>query len=255
MLTYAEVKDVIVNAVLSKKDGMTVSEVIEETAKVLKLDSVLLSSPDDRKSLESLVKSVLHTEPSNATGFISVCTKKRKGAKQYKLRQAKVKAPQNRQKPDTDTDDTNYIGKAGEFAVLAELIARGYNANNMAIDEGIDIVASKDNVFYYIQVKTTYVDTGGRVCIHIPVVNYKRVESNNAIYIIALRECIGSFRYFIFHQYEIEAHIINGYIERTEANINIKIAYDEITNQPFLYNGKNRTTARSHQAEITNFKL
>lgn len=47
--------------------------------------------------------------------------------------------------------DTNYIGKAGECAVLSELMFRGYNANVMLIDEGIDIIAEKNNVYYYIQ--------------------------------------------------------------------------------------------------------
>jgi hypothetical protein len=50
---------------------------------------------------------------------------------------------------------SNYKGKAGEFAVLSELMFFGFNASIMSVDEGIDIIASKDNAFFHIQVKTS----------------------------------------------------------------------------------------------------
>jgi len=49
---------------------------------------------------------------------------------------------------------TAYTGKAGEFAVLSELLFRGFNASIMSVDEGIDLVASKDNKYFHVQVKT-----------------------------------------------------------------------------------------------------
>lgn len=49
---------------------------------------------------------------------------------------------------------TNYVGKAGEFAVMSELLFRGFNASVMSVDEGIDLVASKDGRYFHIQVKT-----------------------------------------------------------------------------------------------------
>ena len=47
-----------------------------------------------------------------------------------------------------------YIGKAGEHAVLSELLFLGYNAALMSVDVGVDIVATKNNEIYNIQVKT-----------------------------------------------------------------------------------------------------
>lgn len=56
--------------------------------------------------------------------------------------------------PDEEPVGTDYIGKGGEFGVLSELLFRGYNASIMTVDDGIDIVASKNNKYFHIQVKT-----------------------------------------------------------------------------------------------------
>lgn len=50
--------------------------------------------------------------------------------------------------------ETAYTGAAGEFAVLSELLFRGFNASKMTVDSGIDVVASKDDKYFHIQVKT-----------------------------------------------------------------------------------------------------
>ena len=47
-----------------------------------------------------------------------------------------------------------YTGKAGETAVISELLFYGFNASGMAIDDGIDVIAGKDNKYFHIQVKT-----------------------------------------------------------------------------------------------------
>ncbi|MDB5890077.1 MAG: hypothetical protein JWP47_908 [Polaromonas sp.] len=48
---------------------------------------------------------------------------------------------------------TGFMGKAGEHAVMSELLFWGFNASLMAVDTGIDIVASKDNLYFHLQVK------------------------------------------------------------------------------------------------------
>lgn len=50
---------------------------------------------------------------------------------------------------------TQYVGKAGEHFVVSELLFRGYNASIMNVDEGLDIVATKEGKLYNIQVKTS----------------------------------------------------------------------------------------------------
>lgn len=251
-MEYAEMRERLIK-VLSKRDGMTLKEILEKLNKTNQEN--LFQNEETKSDIEKLVKTVLRTESRSPQSSIMQSPKKKRGANLYKIRSTRGTRPLRlTTKPETDTTDTNYIGKSGEFAVLSELVARGYNANIMTIDEGIDIVASKDNIFYYIQVKTTYI-ANGMVAVHIPLQNYTRVERNNAIYVIAIRESIGIFRYFIFHQNDIENLKIGRYIEQSEANINIKIAYDDVTNEPFLYNGREKTSAKAYQAEIKGFQL
>lgn len=59
------------------------------------------------------------------------------------------------------TPSTNFTGSAGEHSVLSELLFRGFNAAIMAVDEGIDVVASKDNRYFHIQVKTSSESASG----------------------------------------------------------------------------------------------
>ena len=53
------------------------------------------------------------------------------------------------------TSESRYVGKAGEYRVVSELIFRGYNANIISVDDGIDIVATKNDKLFNIQVKTS----------------------------------------------------------------------------------------------------
>ena len=53
-----------------------------------------------------------------------------------------------------EREDTQFIGKGGEYLVTGRLILHGYNASMMGVDKGIDIVAIKDGKMYGIQVKT-----------------------------------------------------------------------------------------------------
>jgi hypothetical protein len=52
-------------------------------------------------------------------------------------------------------------GSGGEQAVISELLFNGFNAANMMVDDGIDVVASKRNTYYHIQVKTSNVRGDG----------------------------------------------------------------------------------------------
>ena len=47
-----------------------------------------------------------------------------------------------------------FLGKAGEYAVMSELLFWGYNVSLMAVDQGIDLVTSKNGRYHHIQVKT-----------------------------------------------------------------------------------------------------
>lgn len=50
--------------------------------------------------------------------------------------------------------DKPHLGKAGEHLTAGKLLLNGFNVYFSALDEGIDLVASKEDYFYKIQVKT-----------------------------------------------------------------------------------------------------
>lgn len=56
--------------------------------------------------------------------------------------------------------EKSFLGKAGEMAVISELLFWGYNASAMLVDSGIDVVASKGGKYFHIQVKTATESAG-----------------------------------------------------------------------------------------------
>lgn len=85
-----------------------------------------------------------------------------------------------------------FVGKAGEYAVMSELLLRGYNANEMTVDDGIDVIASRNNVVYYIQVKTSMLQPNKTV--KVPAIkrrSYDHYIEANMRYIICIRLASG----------------------------------------------------------------
>lgn len=79
-----------------------------------------------------------------------------------------------------------YMGAAGEMAVCSELLFREYNVSRMSVDDGIDIVAMKNNKTYYIQVKAVQIKSEG-FNIQIKTRSYEKYNGNDCYYIIVAR--------------------------------------------------------------------
>lgn len=224
----------------------------------LSIESIMqsLQNEKDIDVTEKDVKKHISMVLKEKDGYIMKSSKKEKGTGRvlYKLRPVKgTISIKKRQKPETDASDTMFIGKAGEMAVIAELLYQGYTANTMIVDQGIDVVASRDNKFYYIQVKTTYLDESGKCSISIPRSSFERVESlYNVSYVIVVRTGIGEHQFIVLTQTAIEHWIEDKYIEKTEANVNIKIVYDDIDKQPYLYNDRYKVKISSY---LNNFRI
>lgn len=134
-----------------------------------------------------------------------------------------------------------YIGTAGECAVLSELMFNGYNANRMMIDEGVDIVAVKNNIYYYIQVKTTSIKANGTITCQIGKDRYDEYLGAQIRYIIVVRckeHNTNKNIYFKFSPGELEAAIYNRCVKRGDTSISIKIRFDLKTGEPILYDEK-----------------
>lgn len=158
----------------------------------------------------------------------------------------------------TNMPDSNYIGKAGECAIMAELLFRGYNVNNMMVDEGIDLVASMNNVFYYIQVKTKSVDEQNRFYFQIKHESFGTFIGTQMRYALVARCKLNNEDrnvYFIFSNNDIQRFISMGTIPLPSANsiyLSIKIEYDTRTGKAYIYDGKNRDEVTFY---MNNFNL
>lgn len=110
----------------------------------------------------------------------------------YKLRKPKVVKPIK--KPDPIINpvpvpicvENLYMGAAGEMAVCSELLFREYNVSRMSVDDGIDIVAMKNNKTYYIQVKAVQIKSEG-FSVQIKAKSYEKYNGNDCYYIIVAR--------------------------------------------------------------------
>jgi hypothetical protein len=94
-----------------------------------------------------------------------------------------------------DNADKAFVGKAGECAVMSELLFWGYNASLMAVDSGIDLVASKDGKYFHLQVKTAIEQVGGRFQFTIKYSSFTAHHGSEMFYVFVLRR--GLYNEFI----------------------------------------------------------
>lgn len=137
--------------------------------------------------------------------------------------------------------DPRFKGAAGECAVMSELLFRGYNANRMIVDEGVDLVAVKDNIYYYVQVKTTSVRNGRIIC-SIDKLRHNQYIGKQMRYIIVARTKDTAETdkniFFLFTPEKIEECIHQKCVNVGEKGVSIKIRFHEKTQEPILYDDK-----------------
>lgn len=207
----------------------------------------------------SLANDILHNK--NNSNFRRVKNKKggyKKGIYRLK-RKTKSQTEKLIRKITTNTQyvkpqvSTTYIGKGGECAVLSELLFNGYNANIMTVDEGIDIVASKDDKFFYIQVKTTYIKKERLNLPSIKFYRFNQYDKQNTFYIIVLRyytESNPRNEFLLFRSSDIEKYLATDKIKKENENISMTIKFEE--GKILLCNGKNYESIDYH---FNNFEI
>ena len=131
---------------------------------------------------------------------------------------------------------------------MSELLFRGYNANSMMVDDGVDVVASKNNVFYFIQVKTTTVTDKGRIHVTIKKERFEAFAYSQIRYIVVARCLMAGLEtnlYFIFNNQNIDEFISYKYVSKNAESIFIKIKIDKDKgNTPMLYHENNERDIR-----------
>ena len=122
-----------------------------------------------------------------------------------------------------------YYGKGGEFAVASELLFRGFNTNMMTVDDGIDIIASKNKQFYFIQVKSrTWHD--GYTTVQIDKNSYSRYNNNCVFYIIVIRyikNSVPTNTYLVLPTAIIEKCIYDGTISESSKYYTLSIKQEK----------------------------
>jgi hypothetical protein len=146
--------------------------------------------------------------------------------------------------PDFNNPDTLfgtsklYSGKAGEFAVVSELLFREYNASVMSVDEGIDITASKNDKFFFIQVKSTNFDTG-KISISIKPNKFVNNSGSDIYYVIVFRytyKGVNTNRYIVIQNKLMEHYIFSGEIAQN-SNGGVTIKIKQKNGHLYLHNG------------------
>ena len=84
--------------------------------------------------------------------------------------------------------ESGFTGKAGEHLVCAELLFRGFNSSIMSVDVGMDIIATKNNKLYSIQIKTSNANEYNTYNVNVRKVSLEREYAGNAFYIFVLRQ-------------------------------------------------------------------
>ena len=141
-------------------------------------------------------------------------------------------------KPIKETDQTLYIGKAGEHLVASKLLFLGYNASILDVDEGIDIVATKNDKLYNIQVKTSNVNAkSGRYTADLNVSSYQRFHAGNTFYVFVLRGETEHFVIFPFNEMQKNIDLKN--VPTINQGKKYRLVFIMKDKQVFLKNLKN----------------
>lgn len=135
------------------------------------------------------------------------------------------------EKKSEETIESSYIGRAGEYLVCSELLFRGFNASMMSIDTGIDIVATKDDHLFGIQVKTARLNRFNTYVFDVRKVSFERHNASNIYYIFVLYSETQT-NYLIVPCFEMERKVKERAIlevgHGARYRINIKFREDKV---------------------------
>ena len=102
----------------------------------------------------------------------------------------KAVPPVNPTQPDVQI--TAYFGSAGEYAVAAEYLYKGYNVTRPTVDTGIDLIVFKNGIFQYIQVKTSSL-SNGKFQFSIDPKAFANNSDGNTFYVLVCRRHMKTF--------------------------------------------------------------
>jgi hypothetical protein len=153
--TLTPILQVAKDLLTENKKEMHVNEMAK--AAVFQNKNMGLSEEEFAKRLSSTLAANLKTKNPSFSKPLGKKGVPRKGY--YRLKKGVSSVPPI-PKPQPPSVNNLYVGKAGEYAVAAELLFWGFNVAMSAVDEGIDLIAEKSGKFNHIQVKTAIATDG-----------------------------------------------------------------------------------------------
>ena len=208
-----------------------VIEVLSESGKTMHVNDIAAAAilkypniPDPPEQLAAKISALLATEVKKpkAQSLFSKPKNKAGGFRRgmYRLRVGRKAIPKNFKVPEQPKVTTQYTGKAGEYAVMSELLFFGFNASAMTVDDGIDIVASKGESYFHIQVKTANATAGSKFQFKVTKRAFGSKDAAATFYVLVLRICENSrntCEYLILQSSEIRRLVDKGVVKDGES--------------------------------------
>lgn len=191
--------------------------------------SALLSNEVKKPKSQSLF-----TKPKNKAGRF------RRGF--YKLRIGRKAVPKNFRVPEQPKVSSQFTGKAGEYAVMSELLFFGFNVSAMTVDDGIDVVASKGDAYFHIQVKTSNVSASKKFQFKITKRAFGSKDASATFYVLVLRISENSrnaCEYLVLPSSEIRRLVDKGVVKEGDA---MTLSVDRERGNRFLLNSTEDVT-------------
>jgi len=177
-------------------------QILAESRKAMHVDDIAASAVRTNRNLqmdaETLAEKLsiaLSSNVKSKSPFFAKIKNKTGGLKRgiYKIKSGKDPGSLIAKTiPAPPTVSNNFLGKAGEHAVMSELLFWGYNASLMTVDEGVDVVASKQNHYFHIQVKSAAESDKGKFAYKIKSTAFASNQAANTFYIFVMRRKGGS---------------------------------------------------------------
>lgn len=161
--------DEVAQAIVTKHPNIQVTlEVLTQ-----KVSAVLAADVKKRKG------NSLFSKPKNKRGGF------RRGV--YRLKVGRKSVAKTFKVPEQPKVSSQFTGKAGEYAVMSELLFYGFNASIMTVDDGIDIVASKEESYFHIQVKTANVSLQSKYQFRVTKRAFGSKDAASTFYVLVMR--------------------------------------------------------------------
>lgn len=154
----------------------------------------------------------------------------------YRLKRSRSGTPEPTIPEPPAIEDTGFIGRGGEYAVMSELLFRGFNVSLMSVDKGIDIIAANDkDKYFHLQVKTANAKNG-LYQFNIKRKSFDANHSSQTFYVFVLRR--ESRSDFVVMPNSQVANFVTLGIIKGQDTLSVRIAYDSKTRKYSLNNNQ-----------------